>query len=191
MRGWVNTLAAVELDEPGQDPQQGRLAGAVAADEADPVALGQHRVEAVEQLLLADPQSGVVQGEEGWGHVRAIGDAWACEAAGHARPRRAYTTGRPSMQQDDDRDLRAARRPRCRDYRRCRQGGRARSRGSTGGGGTSAGRLRRYSEDGTAPGPADAFYPFVGIAVEASALSLDGRLAYGALHDPRASMAPR
>ena len=44
--------------------------------------------------------------------------------------------------------------------------------------------LRRYSEDGTAPGPADAFYPFVGIALEASALSLDGRLAYGALHDP-------
>ena len=44
--------------------------------------------------------------------------------------------------------------------------------------------LRRFSQDGTAPGPTDAFYPFVGIALEASALSLDGRLAYGALHDP-------
>ncbi len=44
--------------------------------------------------------------------------------------------------------------------------------------------LRRFSQDGTAPGPTDAFYPFVGVAVEASALSLDGRLAYGALHDP-------
>jgi AMP nucleosidase len=44
--------------------------------------------------------------------------------------------------------------------------------------------LVRFQEDGTPPGPADAFYPFVGVKLDASALNLDGRLAYGALHDP-------
>ena len=40
----VLLLAAVQIDDPGQDPEQGRLAGAVAADEADPVALGQQQL---------------------------------------------------------------------------------------------------------------------------------------------------
>jgi AMP nucleosidase len=44
--------------------------------------------------------------------------------------------------------------------------------------------LRRFHEDGTPPGPTEAFYPFVGLKLEGSALNLDGRLAYGALHDP-------
>ena len=44
--------------------------------------------------------------------------------------------------------------------------------------------LLRFHDDGQPPGPADAFYPFVGVKVAASALNLDGRLAYGALHDP-------
>ena len=44
--------------------------------------------------------------------------------------------------------------------------------------------LLRFQLDGEPPGPADAFYPFVGVKVAASALNLDGRLAYGALHDP-------
>ena len=35
-----------------------------------------------------------------------------------------------------------------------------------------------------ASAPIDAFYPFVGVRVEAGELNLDGRLAYGALHDP-------
>ncbi|MEK0082301.1 AMP nucleosidase [Benzoatithermus flavus] len=52
----------------------------------------------------------------------------------------------------------------------------------------AVGRLRaafqRFTEDGTAPGPLDACYPFVGIKLRASDLNLDGRLAYGALHDP-------
>ena len=88
--GLREQLAAVQLDQPGQDAQQGRLAGAVAADQADPVALGQHRVEPGEQLLLADPQAGVLEGEEWWGHVRAIGDAVGVSGtAAHARPRRA------------------------------------------------------------------------------------------------------
>jgi AMP nucleosidase len=44
--------------------------------------------------------------------------------------------------------------------------------------------LGRFAGDGTAPGPIDAYYPFVGIRLEAGDLNLDGRLAYGALHDP-------
>jgi AMP nucleosidase len=44
--------------------------------------------------------------------------------------------------------------------------------------------LGRFHDDGTTPGAADAFYPFVGVKLEASALNLDGRLSYGALHDP-------
>ena len=31
---------------------------------------------------------------------------------------------------------------------------------------------------------ADAFYPFVGLRIDSAALNHDGRLAYGALHDP-------
>ncbi len=44
--------------------------------------------------------------------------------------------------------------------------------------------LGRFQDGGGPPGPADAFYPFVGISLDASALNLDGRLSYGALHDP-------
>ena len=44
--------------------------------------------------------------------------------------------------------------------------------------------LGRFHDDGTTPGAADAFYPFVGVKLAASALNLDGRLSYGALHDP-------
>jgi AMP nucleosidase len=44
--------------------------------------------------------------------------------------------------------------------------------------------LRRFHAGGTVPGLADAFYPFVGLKLKASSLNLDGRLAYGALHDP-------
>lgn len=46
------------------------------------------------------------------------------------------------------------------------------------------GAFTRYAAAGTRPGPVDAFYPFVGLRVEARALNLDGRLAYGALHEP-------
>jgi AMP nucleosidase len=44
--------------------------------------------------------------------------------------------------------------------------------------------FRRFAADGTAPGTIDAYYPFVGVKLAASRLNLDGRLAYGALHDP-------
>jgi AMP nucleosidase len=38
--------------------------------------------------------------------------------------------------------------------------------------------------NGVEPGPIEAFYPFVGIVVEAHHLALDGRIAYGVLHEP-------
>ena len=44
--------------------------------------------------------------------------------------------------------------------------------------------LRQFHQGGTHPGIVDAFYPFVGLRLEAAALNLDGRIAYGALHDP-------
>jgi AMP nucleosidase len=44
--------------------------------------------------------------------------------------------------------------------------------------------FQRFTADGTPPGPVDACYPFVGVRLQASDLNLDGRLAYGALHDP-------
>lgn len=37
---------------------------------------------------------------------------------------------------------------------------------------------------GVDPGTIDAFYPFVGVVVEADNLALDGRLSYGVLHEP-------
>ena len=44
--------------------------------------------------------------------------------------------------------------------------------------------FRGFAADGRHPGRIDACYPFVGIRIAARALNLDGRLAYGALHDP-------
>jgi len=44
--------------------------------------------------------------------------------------------------------------------------------------------LNRFQADGSHPGVADAFYPFVGLRIDSTALNLDGRLAYVALHDP-------
>ena len=63
-------LAAVQLDQTSQDPQQRGFPRAVAADQADPVAARKHGVEAGEQLLLADAQAGVLQGEDRWSHGR-------------------------------------------------------------------------------------------------------------------------
>jgi AMP nucleosidase len=44
--------------------------------------------------------------------------------------------------------------------------------------------FQRFTREGREPGPIDARYPFVGVRVEPGDLNLDGRLAYGALHDP-------
>ncbi len=51
-------LAGVELDQPGERLEQRRLARAVAADEADPLALGERQREPGEQRLVADPDGG-------------------------------------------------------------------------------------------------------------------------------------
>lgn len=52
----------------------------------------------------------------------------------------------------------------------------------------ASGRLvdafHRFAREGRDPGPVDARYPFVGVRVGPGDLNLDGRLAYGALHDP-------
>ena len=47
-----------------------------------------------------------------------------------------------------------------------------------------ASAFHRFTREGVAPAAVDAFYPFLGVRVEAFDLNLDGRLAYGALHDP-------
>jgi AMP nucleosidase len=44
--------------------------------------------------------------------------------------------------------------------------------------------FHQFSRHGEIPESLDAFYPFVGVRVEAADLNLDGRLAYGSLHDP-------
>ena len=64
-------LAVLRLDQAGGDPEQGRLAGAVAADQRDAVA-GQHRKRgAVEQRRAAEGQADVVELEKRWRHVRS------------------------------------------------------------------------------------------------------------------------
>jgi AMP nucleosidase len=44
--------------------------------------------------------------------------------------------------------------------------------------------LHRFVRGERPAGPVPAFYPFVGVRVEPGELNLDGRLAYGVLHDP-------
>jgi AMP nucleosidase len=46
------------------------------------------------------------------------------------------------------------------------------------------GAFDRFARGETVRTPIDAFYPFIGIEVAAHELNLDGRKAYGALHDP-------
>ncbi len=44
--------------------------------------------------------------------------------------------------------------------------------------------FQTFARGGRSPAAIDAFYPFVGVRVEPGDLNLDGRLSYGALHDP-------
>src|SRR5690606_7572499 len=60
--------AGVQLDQAGQRLEQGGLARAVAADQTDPVAVPDRRGEPFEQRHRAQPNRGIAQGEEGWGH---------------------------------------------------------------------------------------------------------------------------
>ena len=63
--GWTNALAGVGLDLAGHDAHQGRLAGAVAADQAGAGARLERQVDAVEQLHRPVRQADVVQSEDG------------------------------------------------------------------------------------------------------------------------------
>ena len=44
--------------------------------------------------------------------------------------------------------------------------------------------FQRFARHGERGGAIDAFYPFVGVRVDPERLTFDGRIAYGALHDP-------
>ena len=54
----------------GQDAQQARLAGAIAADQRQPLARRHREVDAVEDGLVAEVKADAGEGQEGWlGHV--------------------------------------------------------------------------------------------------------------------------
>ena len=62
-------LAAVELDEAGHDLEQGRLARAVAADQARAVAAAELQLEIGEQQLVAEADARLAERHErGRGH---------------------------------------------------------------------------------------------------------------------------
>ena len=68
--GLQEARAAVGLDQPGGDLEQGRLAGAVAADEAHALAGGDGELDAFEQRSAAEGQGNILELDEGRGHSR-------------------------------------------------------------------------------------------------------------------------
>src|SRR3546814_2594862 len=62
-------LAPVEILQPGDHLQQGRLAGAVAADQAGALAARQGQRQAAEQRRGAEGEAGILQGDEGRSHA--------------------------------------------------------------------------------------------------------------------------
>lgn len=72
--GLEEAHALVGLDQPGGDLEQGRLARAVAADEAGAVAGSQREVGAIEQRRAAEGERDALEGEERRsGHGRGYG----------------------------------------------------------------------------------------------------------------------
>ena len=67
--GLREARAAIGLDGSGRDLQQRRLARAVAADQADALALADGKLGALEQRRAAKGEVDVLQGEEGRGHL--------------------------------------------------------------------------------------------------------------------------
>ena len=65
-------LALVRVDQPGEALEQGRLAGAVAADQRQPVALADVQVELAEQPAFALDQPKVFVGEDRRGHAAQL-----------------------------------------------------------------------------------------------------------------------
>ncbi len=70
--GLGEPAAGVGLDEAGGDAQQGGLAGAVAADQADPVTGGDGQAGAGQQRLGAKGQGDILERENGRGHGAAL-----------------------------------------------------------------------------------------------------------------------
>ena len=146
----ARTRSSVDFPEPLRPTRQTRSPRA------------KHGVEAGEQLLLADAQPGVLEGEDRWCHGRT--GVWVgVRAWRHAR--QAPDAKRAGLDAPgSDRDLRAARRARCRGYamtstRRwpgSRRSTRVRWRGCASASAVFRPTARR-------PGAADAFYPFVGL----------------------------
>jgi hypothetical protein len=68
--------AAVRLDQSGRDPQQRRLARAVAADKAHALARRHHQIDACKQRRTAEGQRNAGELEEGGGHVNVDPLAW-------------------------------------------------------------------------------------------------------------------
>ena len=64
--------AAVGLDEPRRDLEQGRLARAVAPDQAHALALADRELGAFEQRRAAEGEVDVLQREQGRGHARRL-----------------------------------------------------------------------------------------------------------------------
>ena len=82
--------ALVGVDQPGQSPEQGRLAGAVAADERQPVSRPDEDVEAAEQPAITLDQAEIFKSEYGSGHGGQIeARAESSTGAGQRAPSRA------------------------------------------------------------------------------------------------------
>ncbi len=78
--------AAVRQHEPGRDLEQGRLAGAVAPDEADALAGAHADGGAIEQGLGAECRADVLQQQEGRSHARCVPRAGSRRKPVSARP---------------------------------------------------------------------------------------------------------
>ena len=70
--GLGEAAAGIGLDQAGGDAQQGRFAGSVAADKADPVAGGDGDAGAGQQRRGAESQGDILQREKGRGHGEAL-----------------------------------------------------------------------------------------------------------------------
>ena len=75
--GALQPLAAVQLDQPCQRLEQGRLAGAVAADQTDAISIADRDAERAEQRLGAEPDGGIAERDE---ERRHVGPGIGCRA---------------------------------------------------------------------------------------------------------------
>ena len=74
--GHDRPLALVGVDQPGEALEQRRLAGAVAADQRQPVALADVQVEVAEQPAFALDEAEAFVGQDRRGHGREVASLW-------------------------------------------------------------------------------------------------------------------